>query len=169
MIQSSQFYSLVIRSNALKFSAAHMTVFSNGTKENLHGHNFVPKVTLGFERYSLDTMLPFRRIKEQMKVICAAWDEKLLLPQNCPFFKAIKSNKKSLEFELCEQRYAIPKGEVLLLPLENITTETLAFEFHRILLPFITRSSLRSLEVEIEEIAGQSGAFCQIFKESQPR
>ena len=37
---------LHIRKEALKFSAAHMTVFPDGTKESLHGHNYRTKALI---------------------------------------------------------------------------------------------------------------------------
>ena len=33
-------YEIRIRKEALKFAASHMTVFPDGTKEALHGHNY---------------------------------------------------------------------------------------------------------------------------------
>jgi hypothetical protein len=43
------YYRIYIRKEALKFSAAHMTVFPDGTKERLHGHNYRTEVILDQE------------------------------------------------------------------------------------------------------------------------
>ena len=39
-------YEIRIRKDSLKFAASHMTVFPDGTKESLHGHNYVPSLTV---------------------------------------------------------------------------------------------------------------------------
>ncbi len=83
------FFRIQIRKEALKFSSAHMTVFANGTKENLHGHNYRTVVKLEFERFSLSEMIPFSELKSEMRKICSEWDEHVLLPSRCPFLKII--------------------------------------------------------------------------------
>src|SRR4051812_15559013 len=102
-----------IKKDALKFSSAHMTVFEDGTKEALHGHNY--RVELQLE---VTGMVPFFDIKKETKKLCDAWDEKLLLAEKCPFFK-ITSKSAEISFELCKKKYSIPADEVVLLPIEN--------------------------------------------------
>ena len=54
-----------------KFAVAHMTVFADGTKERLHGHNYTVEVAVEVERIELDAMLPFAPVKEAICGTCA--------------------------------------------------------------------------------------------------
>ena len=59
-----------IRKEALKFAAAHMTVFPDGTKEALHGHQYLPTLTVRVKDASFEKMLPFSEFKSAMKKNC---------------------------------------------------------------------------------------------------
>ena len=162
-----------IHKEALKFSSAHMTVFPDGTKEALHGHNYTTTVSLDLIDTSLKQMVSFSEIKKEIRAICEAWDEKVLLPGKCPFFEikgqaaggaeaggandTLRSGE--LEFYLCDKRYVLPSEEAVLLPIDNVTSERLAEEFCRL---FVERLKTRSLlekftgiQVNIEETPGQ--------------
>jgi 6-pyruvoyltetrahydropterin/6-carboxytetrahydropterin synthase len=168
MAESQGFYRIQIRKEALKFSAAHMTVFADGTKENLHGHNYRTGVAVEFENFSLSEMLPFADVKRAMKKICDAWDEKVLLPEHCPHARILSrgdgSAKTSVEAEVCGKRYVIPSDEVVFLPVDNITTESLAKVFSDRLLAELPRATLerakvRSVEATVEEMLGQGATY----------
>ncbi len=156
-------YQIHIRKEALKFSSAHMTVFSDGTKEALHGHNYRSSISVDFERFSLSEMIPFSDFKSAMKAICDQWDEKVLLPAQCPYFKITHEDESTLDFTLCGKRYLLPRDEVELLPLDNVTTETLAAEFCKRLVtklgPETLKKGIRKIEVKIEEMLGQGASF----------
>jgi 6-pyruvoyltetrahydropterin/6-carboxytetrahydropterin synthase len=164
MSSSPGVFRLQIRKEALKFSAAHMTVFADGTKENLHGHNYRTVLHVQFERFSLDEMLPFSVLKKEMRRICEEWDEKILLPSFCPFAEITSDSAESLEIQVCGKRYVFPRDEVVLLPVDTVTTESLAKCFVDLLMEKIDRAALakagtRSLEVQIEEMLGQGASY----------
>jgi len=152
---------ICLSKDSFKFSAAHMTVFIDGTKEPLHGHNY--RVSTTVELKNSTQPLPFSEYKKVIKSVCDIWDEKVLLPERSPFFKVLANSTKEIEFTLCEKRYVLPKEEVLLLPVENVTSEALAELFcHRFfdvfkdshpILPFC------AIEVHIEETTGQGAIF----------
>jgi 6-pyruvoyltetrahydropterin/6-carboxytetrahydropterin synthase len=153
-----------IRKEALKFAAAHMTVFPDGTKEALHGHHYVPTLTLGVRDSSFKAMLPFADLKIAMKKIAALWDEKVLIATENPHYQKIKQTKDSLEFTLCKKRYLLPRDEVVQLKIDNVTCEELArayFEFLASELDevFLDKNILY-VKVYIEESPGQGAAFC---------
>lgn len=172
MAESQGFFRIQIRKEALKFSAAHMTVFADGTKENLHGHNYRTVVKIEFENFSLSEMLPFAEVKKAMKAICQAWDEKVLLPERCPFGKILSRGdgtaKTSVEAEFCGKRYVFPSDEVVFLPADNITTESLAKLFSEALVSDLPREVLkkarvRTIETKIEEMLGQGASYVVSF------
>lgn len=154
---------IYVGKDAHKFSAAHMTVFPDGTKERLHGHNFQVTVALDLSEIGFKSFLDFGVVKAALNAQCKEWDDRLLLAERCPYFKMESRASGEIEFRLCGKRYVIPAEEVVLLPLENIATETLAEEFcHRFrerLDPALLRGLVLGIEVHITESRGQGGVF----------
>ena len=153
-----------IRKEALKFAAAHMTVFPDGTKEALHGHQYLPTLTLGVRDSSFKAMLPFSELKVAMEKIAALWDEKVLIATENPHYQKLKQTKDSLEFTLCKKRYVLPRDEVVQLKIDNVTCEQLArayFEFLSSELDDVfSHKNILYVNVYIEESPGQGAAFC---------
>lgn len=152
-----------IRKEALKFSSAHMTVYPDGTKEALHGHNYRTEILIDLKDISLSKMICFSKFKKPLKEICDSWDEKVLIQKDCPFLKLQPSSDSEIAFTLCDKRYVLPKDEVEMLPLDNITTETLAKEFCRLFVEKldsgIKHGAIAGVQVKVEEITGQGATF----------
>lgn len=153
---------ILIAREQYKFSCAHMTVFPDGTKERLHGHNYTVAVALELERIDLEAMLPFRAIKNVLGELCADWKERVFVAQHNPHLVILRQDTE-LEFMLCNQRYVMPIGDALLLPIENVTVEGLAAHVAELLGPKISALSphVTALEVTIAEHPGQ-GASCAL-------
>lgn len=149
-----------------KFSCAHMTVFADGSKERLHGHNYTIAVALEVASIELANMVPFSAIKQALRELCASWKEHVMLATKNPFF-VIKTEAPELEFTLCGERYVMPRGDALLLPLDNISVETLAAHVAELLAESINAPTATSLEVTIEESPGQGASAALTF--STPR
>ncbi len=154
---------IYVGKDAHKFSAAHMTVFPDGTKERLHGHNFQVTVALDLSEIGFKSFLDFGVVKTALNAQCKEWDDRLLLAENCPHFKVDSRSASELDFRLCGKRYVIPSEEVVLLPLENIATETLAQEFcdrfRQRLDPALLQGLVLGIEVHITESRGQGGVY----------
>jgi 6-pyruvoyltetrahydropterin/6-carboxytetrahydropterin synthase len=158
-------YEIRIRKEALKFAASHMTVFQDGTKEALHGHQYQPTLSVGVKDVSFQKTILFSEIKSAMKKIAALWDEKVLLATKNPHFKLKSHTKKSIEFILCGKQYLLPTDEVILLQVDNVTCENLAkayFEFLKMELDCIQDKNIRSVSVYIEESPGQGAAYTYV-------
>jgi 6-pyruvoyltetrahydropterin/6-carboxytetrahydropterin synthase len=146
-----------------KFSVAHMTVFPDGTKERLHGHNYTVSIAIEVERIELAAMIPFASIKAAIGALCRDWKEHVLLAAGNPHF-AIVHDGRELEITLCGERYVFPRGDVLMLPIDNISVEALAAHVAQLLraqLAVLAAPHARALEVTIEESPGQ-GASCTL-------
>ena len=145
-----------------KFSCAHMTVFPDGTKERLHGHNYTLAIALDVASVELAAMVPFARIKASLAELCAAWKERVLIAARNPYL-AILRDDAELELTLCGQRYAMPREDALLLPIDNVSVEALAAHVAALLGEQIAALSphMQALEVTVEELPGQ-GASCAI-------
>jgi 6-pyruvoyltetrahydropterin/6-carboxytetrahydropterin synthase len=147
-----------------KFSCAHMTVFPDGSKERLHGHNYTIAVALEVDSIALAAMIPFVSIKAALADLCAAWKEHVLVASHNPHLVIVRDDATELEFTLCGERYAMPRGDALLLPIDNISVEALAAHVAEILrgkLAPVAGPHLKTLEVTVEESPGQ-GASCEL-------
>ena len=146
-----------------KFSCAHMTVFADGTKERLHGHNYTIAVAIEVDRVELAAMIPFAPIKAALAELCAAWREHVLIAAKNPFLEILRDGDE-LELTLCGERYVMPRQDALMLPIDNISVEALAAHVAALLQARIAGLEVphvRALEITIEESPGQ-GASCTI-------
>ena len=154
---------LSIAREQYKFSCAHMTVFPDGTKERLHGHNYMIAVALELDTVEIDAMIPFAPLKGALSDICAAWKERVLLAARNPRFEIVRDDSE-LEFRLCGERYVMPRGDALLLPIDNISVEALAAHVAALLharLSTMLGPHVGALEATVEESPGQ-GSTCRV-------
>lgn len=146
-----------------KFSSAHMTVFPDGSKERLHGHNFQVNVAFDILTLELEDLLDFGVVKRELAGLCGEWDQRLLLAERCPHLKVLRREASEVEFTLCGKRYLVPADEVRFLPLSNIVVETLAFQFAQELVKrlgsLLRRDVVQGMEVSVTESAGQGGSY----------
>ena len=160
-------YEIRIRKDALKFAASHMTVFPDGTKESLHGHNYVPSLTVRVRDASFESTIPFSRLKAGMKRIALAWDEKVLVATRNPFYEPLRLDDQEVEFRLCGKRYVLPVDEVVRLDTDNISCETLARAYFDLLGAELGSElgseNILSIAVYIEETPGQGAAFERVY------
>jgi 6-pyruvoyltetrahydropterin/6-carboxytetrahydropterin synthase len=160
---------ILIAREQYKFSCAHMTVFPDGTKERLHGHNYAVAIAIELERVDLAAMVPFADLKRLVGELCAAWKERVLIAERNPHLEIIRDDRE-LEFKLCGERYVMPRGDALLLPIDNISVEALAAHVAALLRDSIAQlvapAGGRTLEVTISEHPGQ-GSSCIVELEDR--
>jgi 6-pyruvoyltetrahydropterin/6-carboxytetrahydropterin synthase len=156
---------LSIAREQYKFSCAHMTVFPDGTKERLHGHNYQLGVAIEVADVSFAAMIPFAPIKAALTELCAAWKERVLVAEANPHLVVDRRDAREVELRLCGDRYVFPAGDVLFLPIDNISVEALAAHAAALLAarldPVLARPDVRAIEVTCEESPGQ-GATCRL-------
>jgi 6-pyruvoyltetrahydropterin/6-carboxytetrahydropterin synthase len=152
-------YRIHVKRDRFKFSCAHMTVFPDGSKERLHGHNYYLSLTIELDSIEFKAMIDFGPVKEALAELCASWKERTLLATENPFFEIVEDNDVEIEFLLCKQRYVLPRGDVLLLPIDNLAVEPLSeFACDRLvetLREQLKAPCVRAIEVTIEENPGQ--------------
>ncbi len=146
-----------------KFSVAHMTVFPDGTKEKLHGHNFNVTVALDLESLGFDTLLDLGIVKKAVEAQCREWNEHLLLGAKNPKLELLRQADGEVEFRLCGKRYLVPAEDVVLLPLDNVIVENLAVEFARRMVErlgdALVAGGVLGIEVDVREARGQGGTY----------
>jgi 6-pyruvoyltetrahydropterin/6-carboxytetrahydropterin synthase len=151
---------LFVGQDVHKFSAAHMTVFPDGTKERLHGHNFNVSVALELKSTAFADLLDMGILKRAIEKLCREWNERILVAERCPHLE-IRSREPEVEIVLCGKRYVAPAEDVVFLPIDNVIVETLAEEIARRLLPALPPGNIARIDVEVTEARGQ-GARCSL-------
>lgn len=154
-----------VRRDQYKFSCAHMTVFPDGTKERLHGHNYQIGLDLDLADVSFEHMLPFAAIKDQLGRLCLELRERVLVAEQNPRTTLVRVDAIELEVTVCGARYVFPREDVVLLPVDNISVEALASYFaDRVLAalaPSLEPGVVTALEMWVSESPGQ-GATCRL-------
>lgn len=156
---------IFVAKDSYKFSAAHWTLFPDGTKEALHGHNYMVGLKLRVRDSSVRNMVDFRIIKRVLKPLCDAWDERIMLPARNPHV-AMRVQGAELEVHACGKRYVFPVDETVVIPCENICAEQLAEVFAEAFRERIAAEQpeifklLEAYEVTISETAGQGATIC---------
>ncbi len=148
-----------------KFSAAHFTLFPDGTAELLHGHNFQVAVELTGERLDEEGLLvDFGVVKRAVRAACARLDGKTLVPGRAPRVR-LRREGEGIELECDAARYLLPERDVAVLPLANSSVELLAGWLWEEIAPALAGSGIEALAVEVAETPGQS---CRYGAELNP-
>lgn len=157
-------YRIEIARDLFKFSCAHMTVFPDGTKERLHGHNYYMGIAVELADTSFHNMVPFEPIKTAVAALCNEWKEHTLLAADNPHLNVRRDADGEIEFFLCGERYVLPRRDVLMLPVDNIAVEALAAHAVDVLIErlgsVLRRGLVEAVEVRVTESPGQ-GAVCR--------
>jgi 6-pyruvoyltetrahydropterin/6-carboxytetrahydropterin synthase len=154
-----------------KFNSSHFVLYK-GFREPLHGHNY--KVSLKLTSANLNevgVILNSDNLIEIMNNICKNLKHKLLLPANNSCLE-IKEVEKNYEL-LCEDRssFSIPKSDVKILNIDQISAECLAkfiaLELLAVLKLQLEESlkkiQLKKLQIKVSEDRGKKGVYSLKF------
>lgn len=156
-------WAIDITKEYLKFSAAHFLIFPDGSTERLHGHNYRVFLELegGLDGHGL--VLDFIQVKPVIRAICDELDEHFLLPGEHPELKVLLRDDGITEVRYREQFYAAPSGDVIVLPINNTSSENLSTWIGRLLLDRLGERfpgvRIDALMVAVEETSGQRGIY----------
>lgn len=155
---------VTVRREQYKFSCAHMTVFPDGTKERLHGHNYQLGLELELASVAFAHMLPFAAIKGWLAAICAELKERVLLAAQNPLTSIARADDVEVEVTVCGKRYVFPREDAVLLPIDNVSVEALALHLGERavaeLAPSLPAGVASALELWVSESPGQ-GSTCR--------
>lgn len=156
-------WSIDIRKEYFKFSSAHFLIFPDGSSERLHGHNYRVSVQIRGSLSPQGLVLDFRAVKPVVRELCDELDEHWLIPGEHPVLTHEVRADGVCEVRYRELYYAAPAGDVIVLPINNTSSENLATWFGRELLERLAERfsevEVQRLEVAVEETSGQSGVF----------
>jgi 6-pyruvoyltetrahydropterin/6-carboxytetrahydropterin synthase len=149
-----------VERNRLRFSAAHMATFLGGC-EPLHGHNYDVMVDIEGELTGDAWVWDFGELKTTTKAIIDQLDHKFLLQKQSTVLE-IYEGKTNWKFRFGDRGYALPKSDVVALPIDNTTAERLAEWLATMLVAHYWEAgvtSFRKVTVGIEESPGQTGWY----------
>ncbi len=109
----------------IKFSAGHFTIFADGSRERLHGHNYRVRLLAHYAVGEGDISVDYGELKKALRRVCARYDEYTLLPANSRHLRVTHADG-SIEALIGGDRFVFPEGDVRVLPVANITGEALA-------------------------------------------
>lgn len=109
----------------IKFSAGHFTIFADGSRERLHGHNYRVRLLARYALVGDDMSVDYGELKKALRRVCARYDEYMLLPANSRYLRLVRADG-SVEALIGGDRFVFPEGDVRVLPVANITGEALA-------------------------------------------
>lgn len=147
------------------FASSHFLIFADGTREELHGHNYQAQVKLEGELAGGDLVVDFIPFKPLVKRFCDELDHRTILPLHNPHLEVAASEDKVEVRHSDGSYFCFPRRDVKLLDIGNTSTENLA----RLLARKIARALpeempdavISAIEVSVEESAGQSG-ICRL-------
>jgi len=146
-----------------KFSAAHFLIFPDGSAERLHGHNYrvFVEVDAGLGEHGL--VMDFKRVKPVVRELVDHLDEHWLLPGEHPVLRVEARGDGVTEVRYKDAYYAAPDGDVIVLPINNTSSENLATWLGRELRERLRERfpgvELERLRLAVEETSGQRGTY----------
>ncbi len=159
----SQSYHVRISKDYLVFSAGHFITYDGDVCERLHGHNYRVAAEafgpLDENHYVID----FIALRDALKAIVDELDHHMLLPTQHPLIRVV-ANDREVEATFRDRRWVFPRGDCILLPVPNTTSELLARYIAGRLIEALrarTGGPPGKVRVEVDECFGQL-AVCEL-------
>jgi 6-pyruvoyltetrahydropterin/6-carboxytetrahydropterin synthase len=169
-VQVRERFSVRVYKQYFNFGSAHFLIFGDGSREELHGHNYKVEVEVEGATIAGDLVLDFIQFKPIIKGICDSLDHRTLLPRHNPHLEVLETGDRVEARHRDGSWFSFPRRDVRILEITNTSTEMLArFIAHEILeaLPGrIPDARPHSLSVSVEESPGQAGVYTAEFVES---
>src|SRR5438477_9965049 len=146
-------WSIDLSKEYFKFSAAHFLIFPDGSAERLHGHNYRVYVEIDAELTRFGLVIDFKAVKPVVRELCDLLDEHWLVPGEHPVLRVAERADRVTEVRYLDRYYAAPSGDVIVLPINNTSSENLAAwfgrELHARLVARFADVRVRSLRVAV--------------------
>lgn len=156
-------WSIELDKEYFKFSAAHFLIFPDGSAERLHGHNYRVYVEIDAALTRFGLVIDFKMVKPVVREICDELDEHWLVPGLHPVLTHGEREGGQTEVRYLDRLYLVPSEDVIVLPINNTSSENLATWFgHELAARLKVRFpelDVRRLRVAVEETSGQKGVY----------
>ncbi len=161
-MSNSERYGIYVDKQYFNFNAAHFLIFADGTREELHGHNYHLRIGLEGRLGEGNLVVDFIPFKPLVKSICDTLDHKMILPRDNPMLK-ISQEGNSITAMFGEDKFCFPVKDVFILPLPNTSTECLAKyiagRIATMLKERFPEAEIGKLKVSVSESPGQAGWY----------
>jgi 6-pyruvoyltetrahydropterin/6-carboxytetrahydropterin synthase len=159
-------YLVRVTKDHLVFCSGHFISYEGDKCERLHGHNYRATVEVEGDLDENHYVFDFIALKHRTKAITDQLDHYMMLPTRNHLIR-VETQGESVDVQYRDRRWTFPRGDCVLLPIENTTAELLARYIAERL-----RADLRQhhqydppvLRVEVEENYGQS-ATCELRRD----
>jgi 6-pyruvoyltetrahydropterin/6-carboxytetrahydropterin synthase len=154
-------YHVRIEKDYLVFSAGHFITFDGDVCERLHGHNYRVAAEVFGPLDENHYVVDFIALRDTLKALVDELDHHMLLPTDHPLIRVV-ADERSVEVTFEERRWVFPRGDCILLPVANTTTELLARYLGMRLLDDLqkrTGTRPKSVRIEVDECFGQVGVW----------
>ena len=155
-------YKVRVTKDHLVFCSGHFISYEGDRCERLHGHNYHTAVEVEGVLDQNWYVFDFIALKRDTKTITDELDHRMMLPTRNPLI-LVEASPRSVRVRYRDREWLFPRGDCVLLPIENTTAELLARYIAGRLLDELRREhgfTPAVLRVEVEESAGQS-ATCE--------
>jgi 6-pyruvoyltetrahydropterin/6-carboxytetrahydropterin synthase len=154
-------YKVRVTKDHLGFCSGHFISYEGGKCERLHGHNYRAIVEMEGDLDSNYYVFDFIALKNHTKAITDELDHRMMLATRNPHIH-VEESAVSVRVRYRDREWVFPRGDCVLLPIENTTAELLAsYIAHRLVADLRTQHQFEPeiLRVEVEENAGQSATY----------
>ena len=157
----SERYTIRVTKDYLVFCSGHFISYEGHQCERLHGHNYHTAVEVEAVLDENFYVFDFIALKNDTKAITDELDHFMLLPtKNRVIHVEEKANEIHVKYK--DRQWIFPRGDCVLLPIENTTAELLARYIGQRLLADLRekhRFVPEVLRVEVEESIGQFAIY----------
>ena len=153
----SETYHVRISKDYLVFSAGHFITYNGDVCERLHGHNYRVAAEVFGELDENHYVVDFIMLRDALSAIVLELDHRMLLPTEHPQIR-VEAGEQEVEVTFEDRRWVFPRGDCVLLPIANTTTELLGRVIGLRLLDDIeSRAGARPgrVRIEVDECFGQ--------------
>lgn len=145
----------------LVFCSGHFISYEGDKCERLHGHNYRAAIEIEGNLDENYYVFDFILLKNRAKLITNELDHRMMLPTRNRLI-LLEESERSIRVRYRDREWVFPRGDCVLLPIENTTAELLARYVGERL-----REDLRAtcqfvpevMRVEVEESFGQSAQW----------
>jgi 6-pyruvoyltetrahydropterin/6-carboxytetrahydropterin synthase len=159
----TQTYHVHLDKEYLVFSAAHFIIFNGNICERLHGHNWRVSADVYGPLDENQYVVDFIALRDTLKSIVDPLEHRMLLPTDHPLI-TVDAGEQEVEVKFEDRRWVFPRGDCVILPIENTTAERIASYIGRKLLDELearTGTRPEHVRIGVDENCGQWG-ICEL-------
>jgi 6-pyruvoyltetrahydropterin/6-carboxytetrahydropterin synthase len=153
-------YRVRVAGDDLTFSAGHFITLGDQC-EAVHGHDYRVAAEVSGPLDENQCVVDFVVLRESLATIIAELDHRMILPAEHASIR-VEAGPEDVVVTFARRRWVFPRGDCVLLPLANTTTELLAGHIARRLVDDLeSRPCVRpqQIRVEVAEGRGYSAAW----------